>query len=67
MGKPHPIELRERGVAFVNEGNSSRETAQHFCVSPWFVNTTMILQRSSGSLAAAKQDDPPRQQTISPL
>ncbi|RLL74248.1 transposase, partial [Ochrobactrum soli] len=21
MGKPHPIELRERVVAFVNEGN----------------------------------------------
>ncbi|GAA5541498.1 Mobile element protein [Ochrobactrum soli] len=28
MGKPHPIELRERVVAFVNEGNSHREAAR---------------------------------------
>ncbi|MEJ5021541.1 transposase [Ochrobactrum vermis] len=59
MGKPHPIELRERVVAFVNEGNSNRETARHFRVSPRFVNNMMILHRSSGSLAAAKQGHPP--------
>lgn len=59
MGKPHPIELRERVVAFVNEGNSNREAARHFRVSPRFVNNMMILQRSSGSLAAAKQGHPP--------
>ncbi|MDP9840572.1 hypothetical protein J2T09_005360, partial [Neorhizobium huautlense] len=28
MGKPHPMELRERVVAFVNEGNSNREAAR---------------------------------------
>ncbi|MGE6739017.1 hypothetical protein ACQKGC_01940, partial [Allorhizobium pseudoryzae] len=38
MGKPHPMELRERVVAFVNEGNSNREAARHFRVSPRFVN-----------------------------
>lgn len=27
MGKPHPIELRGRVVAFVEEGNSHREAA----------------------------------------
>lgn len=59
MGKPHPIELRERVVAFVNEGNSNREAARHFRVSPRFVNNMMILQRSSGSLAAARQGHPP--------
>lgn len=59
MGKPHPIELRERVVAFVNEGNGNREAARHFRVSPRFVNNMMILQRSSGSLAAARQGHPP--------
>ena len=59
MGKPHPIELRERVVAFVNDGNSNREAARHFRVSPRFVNNMMILHRSSGSLTAAKQGHPP--------
>ncbi|WP_226951526.1 helix-turn-helix domain-containing protein [Rhizobium terrae] len=59
MGKPHPIELRERVVAFVNEGNSHREAARHFRVSPRFVNNMMILHKSGGSLAAAKQGHPP--------
>jgi transposase len=59
MGKPHPIELRERVVAFVKEGNSHREAARHFRVSPRFVNNMVILHRSSGSLAAAKQGHPP--------
>lgn len=59
MGKPHPIELRERVVGFVNEGNSNREAARHFRVSPRFVNNMMILHRSSGSLAAARQGHPP--------
>jgi len=59
MGKPHPMELRVRVVAFVKEGNSNRETARHFRVSPRFVNNMMILAWSSGSLAAAKQGYPP--------
>lgn len=58
MGNPHPIELRERVVSFVNEGNSNRETARHFRVSPRFANNVIILHRSSGSLAAAKQGHP---------
>ncbi|MGV1795350.1 hypothetical protein [Rhizobium sp. A37_96] len=59
MGKPHPIELRERVVAFVNEGHSNREAARHFRVSPRFVNNMMMLHRSSGSLTAARQGHPP--------
>ena len=47
MGKPHPIELRARVVAFVDEGNSNREAARHFRVSPRFVNNMMILHRST--------------------
>lgn len=59
MGKPNPMELRERVVAFVNEGNSIREANRHFRVSPRFVNTMMILLRSSGSLRPARQGHPP--------
>ncbi|MFK0165899.1 transposase [Rhizobium sp. NPDC090279] len=59
MGKPHPIELRERVVAFVGDGNSNRAAARHFRVSPRFVNNMIILQRTSGTLAAARQGHPP--------
>ena len=59
MGKPHAIELRARVVAFVDEGNSNREAARHFRVSPRFVNNMMILHRSTGSLAPARQGHPP--------
>ena len=55
MGKPHPIELRGRVVAFVEEGNSHREAARHFRVSPRFVNNMVILKRASGALAPARQ------------
>ena len=33
MGKPHPMELRERVVVFVEEGNTHRSAAAHFRVS----------------------------------
>ena len=59
MGKPYPIELRERVVAFVNEGRSNREAARHFRVSPRFVNNMMILHRSFGSLNPVRQCHPP--------
>ena len=59
MGKPHPVELRARVVGFVEEGNSHREAARHFRVSPRFVNNMMILHRATGSLAPAKQGHPP--------
>lgn len=58
MGKPYPLELRARVVAFVEEDNSNREAARHFRVSPRFVNNMMILHRSTGSLAPAKQGHP---------
>lgn len=59
MGKPHPIELRARIVAFVEEGNSHREAARHFRVSPRFVNNMMILHRSRGSIAPLRQGHAP--------
>lgn len=55
MGKPHPIELRARVVAFVEEGNSHRGAARHFRVSPRFVNNMVILKRASGTLKPARQ------------
>ncbi len=55
MGKPHPLELRKRVVAFVREGNSRREAARHFQVSSRFVNNMMLLYRDTGSLAAKRQ------------
>jgi transposase len=55
MGKPHPIELRSRVVAFVEEGHGHREAARHFRVSPRFVNNMVILKRETGNLAAKPQ------------
>lgn len=55
MGKPHPIALRERVVAFVEEGNSRREAGRHFRVPPRFVNELMKLKAQTGGLAARRQ------------
>ena len=50
MGKPHPIELRERVVAFVEEGNSHRSAAGCFRVSPRFVNDMINLKRETDKI-----------------
>ena len=50
MGKAHPIELRARVAAFVDEGHGHREAARHFRVSPKFVNDLIKLRCESGSL-----------------
>lgn len=55
MGKPHPIELRSRVIAYVDEGHGHREAARHFRVSPKFVNELVKLRRETGSLAARPQ------------
>lgn len=55
MGKPHPIELRERVVGFVEEGHTHRAAARHFRVSPRFVNNMVILKRESGALEPKRQ------------
>jgi transposase len=55
MGKPHPVELRERVVAFVEEGHPHRSAAKRFRVSPRFVNNMVILKRETGSLNAKLQ------------
>lgn len=49
------MELRRRVIAFVEEGNSHREAARHFRVSPRFVNDMVILKRESGGLLPKAQ------------
>ncbi len=60
MGKPHPVELRERVVGYVDAGHSRREAARVFSVSPRFVNDMVKLRRETGSLAAKRQGNPGR-------
>ena len=55
MGKPHPVELRERMVAFVEEGHSHRSAAARFRVSVRFVNDMVILKRETGGLQPRRQ------------
>lgn len=55
MGKVHPVELRGRVLAFVDEGHGHRETARHFRVSPKFVNDLVKLRRETGSFAPRRQ------------
>lgn len=55
MGKPHPVELRERVLAFVDEGHGHRESARHFRVSPKFVNDLVKLRRETGSITPRPQ------------
>ncbi len=50
MAKPHPMALRERVVAFVEEGHSHRSAAARFRVSVKFVNDMVILKRETGGL-----------------
>ena len=55
MGKPHPMALRERVVAFVEEGHSHRSAAAQFRVSVKFVNDMVILKRETGALEPRQQ------------
>ena len=55
MGRSHPIALRERVIAFVEEGHGHREAARHFRVSAHFVNDLVILKRETGSIAPRRQ------------
>jgi transposase len=55
MGKPHPVELRQRVVEHVAEGNTHRSTAARFKVSVKFVNDMVKLKASTGGLAAKPQ------------
>lgn len=60
MGKPHPIELRERAVGLVEQGSTHTEAARRLCVSIKFVNDMVRLKRETGSLAPKPQGNPGR-------
>ncbi len=66
MGKPHPIALRERVAAYVDEGHGHREAARHFRVSPRFVNELIKLRRETGSLEPRRQGHAPGSGKLSP-
>ena len=55
MGKPLPLELRQRVVDFVEEGHTHRAAAVQFRVSIKFVNDMVLLKRATGSLVAKPQ------------
>ena len=55
MGKPHPVELRQRVVAHVEEGRSHRSAGARFRVSVKFVNDRVILKRETGGLEPRRQ------------
>jgi len=58
MGKPHPVELRQRVVAHVEAGNTHHSAAERFDVSVKFVNEMVRLKRETGSLAPKRQGNP---------
>jgi transposase len=60
MGKPHPVELRERAVRLVEQGHTHTEAALRLCVSIKFVNDMVRLKRETGSLAPKRQGNPGR-------
>lgn len=55
MGKPLPVELRQRVVDFVDEGHTHRAAASQFRVSIKFVNDMVRLKKATGSLEAKPQ------------
>ena len=55
MGKPHPIELRQRVVDHVAEGSMHRSTAARFKVSVKFVNDMVKLKTATGGLVPKAQ------------
>ena len=49
MGKPHTVELRERALRLVEQGNTHAEAARRLCVSIKFVNDMVRLKREADS------------------
>jgi len=59
MGKPHPIELRERVRAEIDGGESRRAAARRFKVSASFAVKLAQRVARTGSAAPARQGRPP--------
>lgn len=67
MGKPHPVELRQRVVEHVAEGNTHRSTAVRFRVSVKFVNDMVKLKKATGGLVPKAQGNGGGHGKLSPL
>lgn len=50
MDRPHPMALRQRVIAFVEEGYSHRAAAARIRVSVKFVNDLVIVRHETGRL-----------------
>jgi transposase len=59
MGKPHPIELRERVQAEIEGGQSRRAAARRYRVSASFAVKLAARVTRTGSLEPARQGRPP--------
>ena len=59
MGKPHPIELRERVQAEIESGGSRRGAAERFKVSASFAVKLAARVARTGSVEPARQGRPP--------
>ena len=59
MGKPHPIELRERVQSEIDVGESRRAAARRFKVSASFAVKLGVGGAGTGSPAPARQGRPP--------
>lgn len=59
MGKPHPIELRERVQAEIEGGASRRAAAERFKVSASFAVKLAARVSRTGSAEPARQGRPP--------
>jgi transposase len=55
MGKPHPVELRQRVFGHVSEGNTHRSMAARFKVSVKFVNDMVKLMKVTRGLTPKAQ------------
>lgn len=60
MGKPHPVELRERAVRLVEQGITHTEAARRLCVSIKFINDMVRLKHETGLLEPKPQGNPGR-------
>ena len=59
MGKPHPIELRERVQAEIDRGQSRRAAARRYDVSASFAVKLSARVSQTGSVEPARQGRPP--------
>ena len=58
MGKPYSMDLRERVVAAIESGLSTRQAAARFAIGIATAGTWARLKRSTGEVRPAKQGKP---------